>query len=101
MDKEKKQYEEAVKCVIQHLGKALEMPQFIEERINDWKNPNNVREVIDLSTLFTAVADDDKGQPDQCMKLQLDASLIVRNYKKLDPEMKRDFINLYSEKLTL
>ena len=58
-----------------------------------------MREIIDLSTLFTAVADDDKGQPDQCMKLQLDASLIVRNYKKLDPEMKRDFIHLFADKL--
>ena len=53
------------------------MPQFVEERINDWKNPDkSLKEIIDLGKLFTAVAEDDKGQPDQCMKLQLDASLI-------------------------
>ena len=57
--------------------------------------------MLDLSTLFTAVAEDDKNQPDQCMKLQLDASLIEKNYNKLDPEMKRDIIYLFSEKLNL
>ena len=78
------------------------MPQFVEERINDWKNPDRVhQELLDLSTLFTAVAEDDKNQPDQCMKLQLDASLIEKNYNKLDPEMKRDIIYLFSEKLNL
>ena len=41
------------------------MPQFVEERINDWKNPDRVhQEMLDLSTLFTAVAEDDKNQPD-------------------------------------
>ena len=78
------------------------MPQFVEERINDWKNPEKVqKDIIDLGQLFTAVAEDDKGQPDQCMKLQLDASLIEKNYGKLDAEMKRDLINLFSEKLNL
>ena len=79
----------------------MQMPQFTEQRIKDWKNPNNIKEIIELDTLFTAVSDDDKGQPDQCMKLQLDASLIDKNYKKLDPEMRRSLINLLSEKLAL
>ena len=47
--------------MIQHLGTALEMPQFMEDRINDWKNPSNREESMDLSTLFQAVADDDKN----------------------------------------
>lgn len=35
------------------------------------------------------------------MKLQLDASLIEKNYKKLDTQMKKGIVNLFSEKLTL
>ena len=55
--------------------------------------------ILDLGELFNAVAKDDQIQPDQCMKLQLDASLIEKNYKKLDSQMKKGIVNLFSEKL--
>ena len=42
---------------------------------------------LNLEDLFKNVLEDDRNQPDQSMKLQLDAFLIKRYFSKLDPMM--------------
>ena len=76
------------------------MPHFNEERINDLKNPQGVEKAIDISQLFSAVLDDDKQQADPCYNLQLDATLINRNFKKLDVEMKKNILKLFADNMT-
>ena len=76
------------------------MPHFNEERIHDLKNPTGLPGSIEIASLFAAVLEDDKQQADPCYNLQLDATLINRNYKKLDDGMKKNMLKLLSEKMT-
>ena len=76
------------------------MPQFTEERINDLKNPQGHERLIEINQLFAAVLEDDKQQADPCYNLQLDATLINRNYRKLDDAMKKNMLKLFADKMT-
>ena len=96
----KRQYIESTKRVLHHLQQVFNMPHFNEERINDLKNPQGVDKNIDISQLFSAVLDDDKQQADPCYNLQLDATLINRNFKKLDVEMKKNILKLFADNMT-
>lgn len=54
---------------------------------------------LNLEDLFKNVLEDDRNQPDQSMKLQLDAFLIKRYFSKLEKPMQDRLMGLLKERL--
>jgi len=54
---------------------------------------------LNLEELFKNVLEDDRNQPDQSMKLQLDAFLIKRYFSKLEKPMQDRLMGLLKERL--
>ena len=108
----KSQYVDAISRVFYHLRGALDEPNLITERINvrmlnarssGEGDPGDVVDgdafALDLEDLFKNVLEDDRNQPDQSMKLQLDAFLIKRYFSKLDPMMQLRLMGLLKKRL--
>ena len=57
-------------------------------------------ETLNLEELFKNVLEDDRNQPDQSMKLQLDAFLIKRYFSKLEKPMQDRLMGLLKDRLT-
>ena len=55
---------------------------------------------FDLEEIFKYVLEDDRLQPDQSMKLQLDAFLIKRYFSKLEQPMQDNLMELLKQRLT-
>ena len=56
--------------------------------------------MLNLEELFKNVLEDDRNQPDQSMKLQLDAFLIKRYFSKLEKPMQDRLMGLLKDRLT-
>lgn len=63
-------------------------------------NDNSEQETLNLEELFKNVLEDDRNQPDQSMKLQLDAFLIKRYFSKLEKQMQDKLMGLLKDRLT-
>ena len=63
-------------------------------------NDNSEQETLNLEELFKNVLEDDRNQPDQSMKLQLDAFLIKRYFSKLEKPMQDRLMGLLKDRLT-
>ena len=63
-------------------------------------NDNSEVETLNLEELFKNVLEDDRNQPDQSMKLQLDAFLIKRYFSKLERPMQDRLMGLLKDRLT-
>ena len=57
-------------------------------------------DTLNLEELFKNVLEDDRNQPDQSMKLQLDAFLIKRYFSKLEKPMQDRLMGLLKDRLT-
>lgn len=95
--------------VFYHLRGALNEANFLTEKIKQrihTARSNAEEDVVgeldaaqedalfNLEDLFKKVLEDDREQPDQSMKLQLDAFLIKRYFSKLDVSMQKNLMEL-------